>query len=109
MNENNLTQTTNQKGALQSIVIPEVRQKIFDAATNTENMSKEKYTAKQKLIESANDMTTQEKLDAMDKNYDRRNQERWQNVICFVVVSLSFIAINSPAAVKNVRKLLTAA
>lgn len=111
MNENNLTQTTNKKDTLPSIDISEVRQKISDAATDAENTSKEKYAAKQKLIESANDMTTQEKLDAMDKNYDRRNQERWQNVLCFAVMSFSVfgLAISSPAAVKNVRRLLTAA
>lgn len=89
MNENNLTQTTNEQDTLQSIGISEVRQKIYDAVTDAENTSKDKYAAKQKLIESADDMTTQEKLDAMDKNYDRRNQERWQNVLCFAVISLS--------------------
>lgn len=111
MNENNLTQTTNEHDILQSIVISEVRQKISDAATDAETTSKEKYIAKQKLIESANDMNTQEKLDAMDRNYDRRNQERWQNVLCFSVISLSCVglAIASPAAIKNVRRFLSAA
>lgn len=110
MNKNNLTQTTNQNDTLQNIVIPDIHQKIFDAVTDAENTSKEKYTAKQKLIESANDMTTQEKLDAMDKNYDRRNQERWQNVLYFAIVSFSILGlVSSPAAVKNVRRLLTTA
>ena len=56
-------------------------------------------------------MNTQEQLDAMDRNYDRRNQERWQNVLYFAVVSFSVvgIAIGSPIAVKNVRKLLSVA
>ena len=78
MNENNLTQTTNEHDTLQSIVISEVRQKISNTANDAENTAKEKYIAKQKLIESADDMTTHEKLNAMDKNYDRRNQERWE-------------------------------
>ena len=88
-----------------------VCQKIFDAATDAEVTSKEKYITKQKLIESADDMNTQEQLDAMDRNYDRRNQERWQDVLYFAVVSFSVvgIAIGSPIAIKNVRKLLSAA
>ena len=111
MNENNLTQTTNEHDTLQSIVISEVRQKISNTANDAENTAKEKYIAKQKLIESADDMTTHEKLNAMDKNYDRRNQERWQHVFYFAVISFSVVglAIGSPVAVKNVRRLLTAA
>lgn len=111
MNENNLTQTTNEHDTLQSIVISEVRQKISNTANDAENTAKEKYIAKQKLIESADDMTTHEKLNAMDKNYDRRNQERWQNVFYFAVISFSVVglAIGRPVAVKNVRRLLTAA
>lgn len=107
MNENNLTQTTNEHDTLQSIVISEVRQKISNTANDAENTAKEKYIAKQKLIESADDMTTHEKLNAMDKNYDRRNQERWQNVFYFAVISFSVVglAIGSPVAVKNVRRL----
>ena len=46
MNENNLTQTTNQNDTLQNIVIPDIHQKIFDAVTDAENTSKEKYTRK---------------------------------------------------------------
>ena len=66
---------------------------------------------KKKLIESANDMNTQEKLDAMDRNYVRRNQEHWQNILCFAVISFSVVrlAIDSPAAIKNIRRLLAAA
>lgn len=111
MNENTLTQTTNEHDALQSIILSEVRQKISDAVTDAEDTSKEKYIAKQKLIESADDMTTQEKLEAMDKNYDRRNQERLQNVLYFAVISFSVVglAIGSPVAVKNIRKFLSVA
>ena len=111
MNNNNLTQITNEKDTLQKIVISEVHQKVSDATTDAEKTSKEKYITKQKLIESAKDMTTQEKLDAMDKNYDRRNQERWQNVLHFAVISFSVVglAIGSPVAVKNVRRLFSAA
>ena len=93
MNNNNLIQATNEQDTMQSTIINEVRQKISDAAINAENT------------------TTQEKLDAMDSNYDRRNQERWQNVLRFAAMSFSVvgIAIGSPIAVKNVRKLLSVA
>lgn len=111
MNDQKNMQPIDETKSLQNIIIDEVRQKISDAATDAENTSKEKYTAKEKLIESADDMTTQEKLDAMDTNYDRRNQERWQDVFYFAVISFSVVglAIGSPFAVKNVRRLLTAA
>lgn len=110
MNEQNTMQPLDKTPSLQSIIIDEVHQKISDATTDAETTSKEKYIAKQKLIESANDMNTQEKLDAMDRNYNRRNQEHWQNVLHFAVASLSVVglAIGSPAAIKNVRKLLAA-
>ena len=105
MNEHDETKS------LQNIIINEVRQKIFNASTDAEATSKEKYIIKLKLIVSADDMNTQEKLDAMDRNYDRRNQECWQNVLYFAVISFSVvgIAIGSPVAIKNVRRLLSAA
>lgn len=110
MNEQNTMQPLDETKSLQSIIINEVLQKISDETTDAETTSKEKYIAKQKLIESANDMNIQEKLDAMDRNYNCRNQERWQNVLCFAVISFSVVglAIGSPAAIKNVRKLLAA-
>ena len=82
-----------------------------NAVIDAEATSEEKYITKQKLIVSADDMNTQEQLDAMDRNYDRRNQERWQNVLYFAVVSFSVvgIAIGSPIAIKNVHRLLSAA
>ena len=111
MNKKNTMRPINKTNSHQSIFFDEVYQKISDIATDTENVSKEKYTVKERLIESANDMSTQEKLDAMDKNYDRRNQERWQNLLYFAVISFSVvgIAISSPLTAKNIRRLLTVA
>ena len=111
MNDNNLIQTTNEQDILQSIVISEVSQKISDATVDAENSSKEKYATKQNLIKSANDMNTHEKLEAMDRNYDRRNQERWHNTLYFVVISFIVvgISIGSSVAVKNVHRLIVAA
>ena len=111
MNEQNTMQPHDETKSLHNIIINEVRQKISNAATNAEATSKEKYITKLKLIESADDMGTQEKLDAMDRNYDRRNRECWQNVLYFAVISFSVvgIAIGSPVAIKNVRRFLLAA
>lgn len=111
MNEQNTMQPLDETKSFQDIIIDEVRQKISDATIDAETTSKEKYIGKQKLIESANDMNTQEKLDAMDRNYDRRSQERWQNVLCFAVISFSVVrlAIGSPATIKTIRRLLVTA
>ena len=111
MNEQNTMQPLDEAKSLQNIIIDEVRQKISDATTDAEATSKEKYITKLKLLESADDMNNQEKLDAMDRNYDRRNQERWQNTLYFAVISFSLvgIAIGSPIVTKNVRRLLSAA
>lgn len=111
MNEQITIQPLNEMKSLQSIVIDEARQHISDAATDAESTSKDKYITKLRLIESADDMNTQEKLDAIDRNYDRRNQERWQNALYFTVISFSVVgvAIGSPVAIKHVRRLFTAA
>ena len=91
MNKQNTMQPLGETKSLQNIVIDEVCQKISDAVIDAEATSEEKYITKQKLIVSADDMNTQEQLDAMDRNYDRRNQERWQNVLYFAVVSFRFL------------------
>ena len=53
-------------------------------------------------------MTTKEKLDALDQNYDRHNQEVWQGIVIFGVLSLSIIGIaaGNPSIVKNIRRLV---
>lgn len=76
MNENSTNQTIHGQNTLQDILINDIRRKISEVAIDAENISKEKYAAKAKMIEAATDMSTKEKLDAMDKNFDRRNQER---------------------------------
>ena len=52
-------------------------------------------------------MSTQEKLDAWDENYDRRNQERWKNLLYFTAASFTLIVITigAPTAVRNIHKL----
>ncbi len=69
-----------------------IQQELQKAYFSAEKESKEKYEAKAKLIDEATDLSTKEKLDAWDKNYDRRNQERFQIFIgmmcCVGVVSV---------------------
>jgi hypothetical protein len=69
--------------------------------------SKEKYSLKSKLIEEADDMTTNEKLVALDQNYDCHTQEVWQNIIIFGTVSIALIGIatGSPTIIKSIRSL----
>lgn len=111
MNDKKNMQPITETNSLKNIIFDEVHQKISNTIIDTENVSKEKYTAKEKLIESVNDMTTQEKLDAMDKNYARRNQERWQNMLYYAIISFSMVGIvlGNPVAIKNVQKLLNTA
>lgn len=111
MNEKDSIQAIHEQNTLQDILTNDVRGKISEAIIDAENVSKEKYVVKARMIETAIDMSTKEKLDAIDKNYDRRNQERWQNVLYLAVAFLSVVglAVGSPVAVKNIHKLLTTA
>ncbi len=70
--------------------------------------SKEKYDLKTRIIEEADDMTTKEKLDALDHNYDRYTQEVWRGIIIFGAVSLTLIGIaaGNPAIVKSIPRLV---
>lgn len=85
-----------------------ITDRMKEASDSLYQTSKEKYDLKAKLIEEADDMTTKEKLDALDQNYDRHNQEVWQGIIIFGVVSLTLIgvAVGNPTIVKNVRQLV---
>lgn len=91
-------------------LLNDLQSKITDAFNDSELISETKYTEKMQLIKSATDMSTQEKLDAMDNNYERRNQEYWQNIATFAIIYLSVIviAIGSPVAVKSIRKCFAA-
>ena len=81
---------------------------IGDASEILFTASKEKYEYKNKLIVEAKDMSTQEKLDAMDKNYDRHNQEVQQNIVLFGVIGLAFVGAvtGSPTIIKSIRRLV---
>ncbi len=62
----------------------------------------------QKLIEEAKDLNTKEKLEELDKNYDRHNQEVWENfaAFCFLGLSLVGIAIGGPSVIKGIQKIV---
>lgn len=109
MNENNYIQTPNENSTLQDSTIENMYIKAYESITDAENTSKEKYVTKTILIKSSNDMSTQEKLTSLDKNYECRNHERWQNVLYFTIISFSVlgVAVGSPIVMKNVRKLFT--
>ena len=110
MNKNNYIQTTNENSTLQDSIIENMYIKAYESIIDAENTSKEKYITKTILIKSSNDMSTQEKLTSLDKDYKCRNQERWQNVLYFTIISFSVlgVVVGSPIAMKNIRKLFTA-
>ena len=109
MNENNYIQTIGENSTLQDSIIENMCLKAFESISDAENTSKEKYITKTMLIKSSNDMSTQEKLTSLDKNYEQRNHERWQNLLYFAIIPFSVlgVAVASPMAMKNVRKLFT--
>ncbi|MCI8403235.1 MAG: hypothetical protein HFI38_14290 [Lachnospiraceae bacterium] len=107
MNENSSTPILTRQNNLQKALLDDICQIVSDATCDSEKVSKEKYEIKLKLIESAMDMSTQEKLDAMDKNYDCWNQEHWQNILTSAVVSFSVLGfiVVSPIAINAMRKI----
>lgn len=109
MNENNYIQTINESSTLQDSIIKNMYIKAYESISDAENTSKEKHLVKTILIKSSNDMSTQEKLTLLDKNYECRNHERWQNVLYFTIISFSVfgIVIGSPITMKNILKLFT--
>lgn len=83
-----------------------IKDKLSEIADNLYTTSKEKYDHKAKLIDNASDMTTQQKLDAYDQNYEHYNQEIWHDILICGVVALGLIGLASynPAIIKNVRR-----
>lgn len=62
-----------------------------EASDNLYHTSKEKYYLKAGLIEKADDMTTKEKLDALNQNYDCHNQEVWRNRVIIGIVASTLL------------------
>jgi len=83
-----------------------IENRITDAVDSLASSSKKKYEHKAALIENATDMTTLEKLDALDGNFSRHRQEIIEGIV-FSVISLALlgIAVKNPAAIKHVLRL----
>ena len=98
-----VTSTNPYEGLYQNIF-----EQVSEVATTLNETSKEKYDKKITLIENAQGITTKEKLDAIDKCYDRRIQESWQNILHLAGVSVLIIglAAGSPAAIKSFKRLI---
>ena len=58
-----------------------IANRISHSTDGLVSASKEKYDRKIRLIENAEDMTTQEKLDALDHSYDRHGLETFGTCI----------------------------
>ncbi len=69
INEKSSIQTIHKQNTLQDILINDIRGKISEAAIDAENVPKEEYTSKVEMIKDATDMSTKEKLDAMNKKF----------------------------------------
>ena len=70
------------------VLYQNISEQVSEVSATLNETSKEKYDKKITLIENAQDMTTKEKLDAIDKCYDRRTQESWQNILRFGILPL---------------------
>lgn len=103
MSDKSITSFTNIPSSLQN----EMSLIISNAFTESQKMSKELYTEKLKLITSAKDMSTAEKLTAMNDSYSTWYQQNWQNVCCLCIIALS-TTVGVPIAIKAVRKVLVA-
>lgn len=106
--ENTLKNTSATPNIYFNAVMQNTSEQISEIATALNETSKEKYDKKISLIENAKDMTTTEKLNAMDQCYACRSHEAWQNILLFAGVSITIfgLAVGSPAAVKSFKKLI---
>lgn len=103
MNNTSITPFTNAPSSLQN----GLDLIISNFFTESQKTSKELYTEKLKLITSAKDMSTAEKLTAMNDSYSTWYQQNWQSVCCLCIIAFSTTAGVS-IAIKAVRKVLVA-
>lgn len=62
---------------------------IFNFLNDSKNISEKKYETNLKLIESAKDMSTNEKLNAVILNHKLKKQENYENLALSSFISLS--------------------
>ena len=81
-----------------------IKDNLKEVNTELFNTSKGKYLLKARMIEECQDMSTKEKLVALDSNYDRHNQEVLRNIIITSIFSLALMGIvkGAPTILKKV-------
>ena len=105
--KNSITPTTTLPTTkLQETGIEILTAKLTETSNALYNTSKDKYDLKVKLIKEAKDLNTKEKLDELDKNYNKHVQESWQNfaTFCLLGLSLAGIAVGTPIIIKSIQK-----
>ncbi|MDD4371140.1 MAG: hypothetical protein PHD56_08725 [Anaerostipes sp.] len=85
-----------------------ISKRLVDTVSKLNNVSKDKYNKKNEIIENASDLSTYEKLDAMDQNSAQYVREEYNSLVVFTFLSISIIEITivSPAIIKSFRKLI---
>lgn len=110
MNSKSITPFTNAPSSMQNEVFNEMSIIVSNAFNESEKASKELYNEKSKLIISAKDVSTAEKLTALNENYCTRHQQQSQNV-CSHIVGFGIIvcvSVVTPVIVKFTQKMLVA-
>lgn len=110
MNSKSITPVTNAPSSMQNEVFNKMSIIVSNAFNESEKASKELYNEKSKLIISAKDMSTAEKLTALNENYCTRHQQQSQNV-CSHIVGFGIIvcvSVVTPVIVKFTQKMLVA-
>ena len=100
MNTIHPTSITFDTDTLKSTLENDTLQQFLNIILFSEKDSHEKYMLQNQLIKNAPDMSTQEKLIALDKNYTYHNHEHWKNV-AYSVALLYVLAIPLIAAKKQ--------
>lgn len=77
---------------LLNTIIGESYKKTLEILTDAEKTSIEKYKTKEEMIKSAKDLSTKEKLEAMDQNYDRKEVEQWKNALLYTTLTIGLTA-----------------
>jgi hypothetical protein len=106
-----ITKTTSSESVGDISFEEDVLTRMGSAADSLFTTSKEKYHEKAKLIEEAEDLSTQEKLDALDSNYDRHNREVWQGILSLAACGVAVwgIVTFGPSIAKGARGIIRVA
>ncbi|MDD3795251.1 MAG: hypothetical protein PHE06_04640 [Lachnospiraceae bacterium] len=83
-----------------------ISKKLTDTVNNLNNVAKDKYNKKNEIIESASDLSTSEKLEAIDRNFAQYVREEYTSIVIFTFLSISILGITavSPTVIKSFKK-----